>query len=102
MGITLHCMKKYLEASEIFLLAISDREKAIGSNDRVSSRTGALYYVLGNLRTSQTLLDESYSLHHRAFLQCRQTAGVSAYATLKCSQRLAEHYKRYLMYTEAR
>lgn len=102
MGVTYHCMEKFEEAARVLQVAIADREEAIGPNDRVSHRTGALYYVLGNVRNSQGLLDEAYALHHRASIQCRGTVGESGLPTLKCSQKLAEHYERYRYDSEAR
>jgi len=101
-AITNHCLGKFEEAAETIEEAITDRETEFGQNDRLSSRTGLLYYILGNIRNSQGRLDEAYSLHHRAYLQCRQTAGESSLAALKCSQKLAEHYIRCNYDDEAR
>ena len=94
MAITYHSMGDSDRAAQLVKEAITDREAVFGQNDRVSSRTGLLYYILGNIRNSQSLVDEAYSLHHRAYLQCRQTAGESSLAALKCSQKLADHYIR--------
>lgn len=102
MGVVHHSTGNFDEAAKILQEAIADREEALGPNDRVSSRTGALYYVLGNVRNSQGFRDEAYSLHQRALMQCRQTAGESAIATLRCSQKVAEHYERYGYDSEAR
>lgn len=101
-GVILNSMGRSHEAADIIQTAIKDREEALGLNDRVSSRTGALYYVLGNIRRSQGAIDESFSLHQRAYLQCRLTAGESALATLRCMQKLAEHYEAYGDLAEAR
>ena len=102
MGITYHRMGRFQDAADIIQVAITDREKAFGPNDRISCRTGSLYYVLGNIRNSQGLLDDAFSQHIRAHTQTRQTAGESAFQTLKCSQKLAEHYERYGQDSEAR
>lgn len=101
-AITYHGLGKFTEAAEVIAEAILDRESEFGQNDRLSSRTGLLYYILGNIRNSQGRRDEAYSLHHRAHLQCRQTAGESSLAALKCSQKLAEHYMRCGYDSEAR
>ncbi|KAI9694138.1 MAG: hypothetical protein M1822_003409 [Bathelium mastoideum] len=101
-AITYHCLEKFEEAAEIITKAIEYRELAIGYDDRSSSRTGLLYYIFGNIRKSQGFYDEAYSLHHRAYLQCRLTSGPSSLAALKCSQKLAEHYARYDLDEDAR
>ena len=95
LGITYHCQKKYKEAVAILRQAITDREEALGPNDRLSCRTGALYYVLGNVCNSQGRYDEAYAYHHRALIQCCQTAGESALASLRVAQKVAEHHERY-------
>ncbi|KAN0116792.1 hypothetical protein V8E51_002769 [Hyaloscypha variabilis] len=57
-AITNHCLGKFEEAAETIEEAITDRETEFGQNDRLSSRTGLLYYILGNIRNSQGRLDE--------------------------------------------
>lgn len=101
MGIVYYTMGKYEAAAKVLQEAIVDRLSALGPNDRSSSRTGALFYVLGNVRWSQGLFDEAYTLHQRALIQCKQTAGSFALVTLRVSQRLAEDYERYGMVNEA-
>jgi tetratricopeptide (TPR) repeat protein len=95
LGITYYTAGRCEDAARYLREAIADREDRLGPNDRESHRTGALYYALGNVCGAQGLADLAYSLHHRAFMQCRQTAGEAALATLRCSQKLAEHYVRY-------
>ncbi|MDI1493613.1 MAG: hypothetical protein OHK93_005909 [Ramalina farinacea] len=102
MGITYHRMGDYEKAAGIIQEAIDDRVAALGPNDRISSRTAALYYSLGNIRNSEGRLDDAFGLHHRAYMQSRQTAGEFAFATLRCSQKLAEHYVRFGCDPEAR
>ncbi|KAK3657557.1 hypothetical protein LTR56_002332 [Elasticomyces elasticus] len=101
LGTLYHRMGRLDEATKLLTEAIADHEQALGPNDRVSDRTGSLYYALGKVRASQGLLDEAYGLHHRASLQCRGTVGDSALSTLKCHQKLAEHYERYGDYSTA-
>ena len=102
MAITYHLQGECDQAAQFIKEAIVDREAVHGQNDRVSNRTGLFYYILGNIRSSQGFLDEAYSLHHRAYLQCRQTTGESSLGALKCSQKLAEHYMRWGYDTDAR
>ncbi|KAJ8129609.1 hypothetical protein O1611_g4023 [Lasiodiplodia mahajangana] len=102
LGITHHCMGRLEEAAGYLEEAISAREENFGFNDRVSHRKGAMLYALANVRNSQGRFDNAYGLHHQAFLHCRQTNGECAYTTLKCAQKLAEHYERYGLDQEAR
>ncbi|KAI0478368.1 hypothetical protein F4859DRAFT_54871 [Xylaria cf. heliscus] len=102
LGITHHCMGKLEKAAGYLEEAIAAREAKFGFNDRVSHRTGAMLYALANVRNSQGRFDDAYGLHHKAFLHCRQTNGEFAYTTLKCAQKLAEHYERYGLDQEAR
>ncbi|KAI1204158.1 uncharacterized protein F4807DRAFT_472482 [Annulohypoxylon truncatum] len=95
LGVTYSCMGRFDDAAKYLQKAIADREAHLGPSDRESSRTGSLHYALGNVYSAQGFGDQAYAEHHRAYMQCRQTAGETALATLRCSQKLAEHYERY-------
>jgi tetratricopeptide (TPR) repeat protein len=102
LGVASTCVGRLTEAESHLEEAIRDREERFGPNDRESHRTAALYYALGNVRNSQGRTDDAFMLHQRAYVMCRTTVGESALATLKCSQRVAEHYERYDLGTSAR
>ena len=54
-------------------------------------RTGALYYVAGNIQNSRGLFDEAFGWHSKARLHCAQTAGETSLVTLRCDNKIAEH-----------
>ena len=54
-------------------------------------RTGALYYVAGNIQNSRGLFDEAFDWHSKARLHCAQTAGETGLVTLRCDIKIAEH-----------
>lgn len=59
-------------------------------------------YALGNVRSSQGLLDESFSWHQRALLQLRATGGETDRYTAQACYRVAQHHLRNGNYEEAR
>lgn len=62
--------------------------------ERPRFRTGKILYALGNVRYSQSRLEESMNLHARALVQFRSTLGNGHRRTADVSHRLAGHYMR--------
>lgn len=60
----------------------------------LSGRTGRLLYAMGNIKSSQGLLEESLSFHERAYRQFTATVGPNHHRTCDVSCRMAIHYAR--------
>ena len=89
-------------AASCLLEALHDRESALGKDDRQSVRTGQLFYALGNVRSSQNMLEESFGWHQRALLHYRATGGDSHFKTAMACFRVAEHHVRMQQFNLAR
>ena len=59
-----------------------------------SSRTGALYYTLGDVKLHQGQLNESFALHVKAHIHFKATAGPTNPGTLHCKYKVAVHCVR--------
>jgi tetratricopeptide (TPR) repeat protein len=90
------------EAIKCLLQTLTDREAALGLNDRQSVRTGQIFYALGNVRVSQAFVDEGAMWHQKALVHFRATGVDNHYKTASACYRVAEHHMRNKQFTLAR
>jgi len=64
--------------------------------------TGRILHVLGNVTSSQGHLGESFKYHTRALAQYRATIGNKHHRTADLYYKVAEHYMRFGLYSQAR
>jgi hypothetical protein len=65
-------------------------------------RTGALYYTLGDVKSHQGQLDQSLTLHLKAYTHLKLTAGPTNLGTLHCKYKVAVHHARLQDYDTAK
>lgn len=74
---------------------------AVANWNLSSNRTGRILYALGNLRTVQGKLSQSYSCHQQAYEQFRSTIGNRNHRTANIEHKIAEHLIRLKQNEEA-
>ncbi|KAJ8111071.1 hypothetical protein ONZ43_g5715 [Nemania bipapillata] len=87
-------LKDYERAAKILVTAINDRIEILGDNDRVSMKTGALFYTLGDVRYYQGRFEDSLAMHSEAYIRVGETAGEQSLVALHCKFKVALHYTR--------
>ena len=112
LGLASHYIGDNEHAVTVLNRALRDRIDALGENDSESmryelraplyyvqaafrlirSRTGALYYVLGNVRLAQREYELSFQNHSKALDHLVRTIGESNPATLQCMLKIAVRY----------
>ncbi|KAF1344239.1 hypothetical protein BDV97DRAFT_305597 [Delphinella strobiligena] len=81
-------------ASKILTGALAEREAVFGPDDRDSFITGRILHALGNVKYSQGLHEDSFSLHRRALLQYKSTLGINHHRTADLCVKVAVHHLR--------
>lgn len=94
MSWALLAQSKLEECNALLLDSLAGREKALGKNDRESVRTGLILSALGNLCAAQSLWDESFTYHQRAWHHTRATVGERDFYTANVAHKIAEHLIR--------
>ncbi|KAF5686956.1 tetratricopeptide repeat domain-containing protein [Fusarium circinatum] len=100
-GLALWLQGKLEEAERVLLLGLRDREELYGVMDAHSFRTGRFLHALGNLRFSQSRVQESEEFHRKALHQYQSTIGNHHHRTADVCHRLAQHCLLKQLYDEA-
>ena len=102
LGLAYWLTQRYVEAASTITEALQEREAKFGKDDRESFITGRLLHALGNVKKSQSLLDESLELHRRSLRQYLSTIGRNHQRTGDAHVKVAEHCMRMGEWNEAR
>ncbi|KAI1145041.1 P-loop containing nucleoside triphosphate hydrolase protein [Nemania diffusa] len=87
-------LKNNERAANILVTAINDRIEVLGDKDRVSMKTGALFYTLGDVRYHQRRFEDSLAMHSEAYIHVKETAGEQSLVALHCKFKVALHCTR--------
>ena len=85
---------KFDECGTLLLESLAGREKALGTNDRESARTGLILSALSNLCAAQNRWDESFEYQQRVLQHMRATVGERDFYTANSAHKVAEYLIR--------
>ncbi|KAL9028880.1 MAG: hypothetical protein Q9196_002811, partial [Gyalolechia fulgens] len=94
MGFAYCYLRRYDEASQIFEVALKDRNEELGQDDCSSFVNGKLYLGWGNVLAAQGRLDDSFKLHVKCLEQYKQSVGNLHHRTGDGCVKASDHFSR--------